>query len=211
MEQGYGRDDHWSSYYSALPSNFPESSFAIFVFDFLSPGQLLIDVGCGEGRDSYFFGRNGLRVIGFDVSPSAIAKCLNRGPSMSNLDFVCSEFDIINLDSNLSPDIIYSRFSLHAMTPEEEERFLTRSYAALPSGGLMFIECRSLNDPMVKNGVVLSETERIYGHYRRFIKMDDLISFVKKLGFSVKLATEVQGVSKAGEDDPVLIRMILEK
>jgi len=211
MNQDFGRADHWVKYYGESDLNFSESSFARFALDYFLPGQLIVDVGCGEGRDSHFFASQGLRVIGFDVSPTAIEKCGSNSPAVSNSIFVSSEFDLNQLEVEIIPDIIYSRFSLHAMTREEGDRFLTRSYDALPVGGLMFIECRSLKDPMALKGEVLSETERIYGHYRRFIKMGDLVIFLKKLGFTVRSATEVQGVSKAGSDDPVLIRAILEK
>jgi len=211
LNQDFGRTDHWIKYYGGPDLNFSESSFARLAMGHLSPGQLIVDVGCGEGRDSHFFANQGLRVIGFDVSPTAIEKCESHNPSRSNSTFVSSEFDLSQLKVEIVPDIIYSRFSLHAMTGEEGDRFLTRSYAALPVGGLMFIECRSLNDPLAQKGEVLSETERMYGHYRRFIKIEDLIFFAEKLGFSVRSATEVQGVSKAGSDDPVLIRAILEK
>jgi cyclopropane fatty-acyl-phospholipid synthase-like methyltransferase len=211
VKQDFGKADHWIKYYKESSINFSESSFARYAMDYLQPGQLIVDVGCGEGRDSYFFASQGFQVIGFDVSPAAIEKCEIRNRDASGSTFVSSEFNMGLLEKDVVPDIIYSRFSLHAMTNEEGDRFLARSYKALPGGGLMFIECRSINDPLAKKGEILSDTERIFGHYRRFIRIRDLTSLVEQLGFRIKLAEEVQGVSKSGSDDPVLIRAILEK
>jgi ubiquinone/menaquinone biosynthesis C-methylase UbiE len=45
----------------------------------LEPGQRLLDVGCGSGREAIGFARAGLSVVGIDVAPAMIAVARERG------------------------------------------------------------------------------------------------------------------------------------
>lgn len=45
-------------------------------------GQRLIEIGCGEGRDSIFFARNGYQVFGFDTSPEGLKKASARAAEL---------------------------------------------------------------------------------------------------------------------------------
>jgi 2-polyprenyl-3-methyl-5-hydroxy-6-metoxy-1,4-benzoquinol methylase len=40
----------------------------------LPPGARVLDVGCGEGRDSVFFAERGFDVTGVDIARSGLAK-----------------------------------------------------------------------------------------------------------------------------------------
>ena len=111
---------------------------------------------------------------------------------------------------NIVYDVVYCRFLLHAVSIEEEDEIIKYSYSLLNKDGSMFIECRSINDPMARKGEILSSSERISGHYRRFIDPDELLMKVKKIGFDVVDMTESSGLSICGDDDPVLIRIHLE-
>ena len=64
---------YWNSYYNKK-IKFKESSFARFVFKFISGSKKkkLIDIGCGNGRDSIFFSKKGYTVTGIDISKTAI-------------------------------------------------------------------------------------------------------------------------------------------
>jgi SAM-dependent methyltransferase len=44
----------------------------------LAPGQRLLDVGCGAGREAIAFARAGLEVVGIDVAPAMIARARGR-------------------------------------------------------------------------------------------------------------------------------------
>ena len=93
------------------------------------------------------------------------------------------------------------------MSLNEELEMLTMSYRLLNKDGQFFIECRSINDPLSEAGEILSHTERIEGHYRRFIILDEFAQRLVQVGFEVVEAIENIGLAKFGEEDPMIIRV----
>ena len=74
---------------------------------------------------------------------------------------------------------------------------------------VILVECRSINDPMARLGEVISPTERIYGHYRRFIiTEDELIERVQHAGLAIEgEVIESDGLAVYKDDNPVVIRL----
>ena len=50
------------------------SDFALEVARLVRPGDYVLDLGCGEGRDSVFFAERGAVVFGVDLSEAGLAK-----------------------------------------------------------------------------------------------------------------------------------------
>jgi hypothetical protein len=97
------------------------------------------------------------------------------------------------------------------MSEAEEVATLAAAAKVLNDGGRLFIECRSINDPLARKGEVISPTERIYGHYRRFIVLEDLKARVEAAGFLICEATESDGLAVYGDDNPVVIRLMAQR
>ena len=93
------------------------------------------------------------------------------------------------------------------MSLNEEITTLKISYELLNKGGQFFIECRSVNDPLLHKGEKLSHTERVDGHYRRFIILEEFKQRLIQAGFTVTKTIESNGLAKFGKDDPVVIRI----
>ncbi len=204
-----GRTKYWDKYYSKIGAS-SESPFAIFVHSKLPSGQTILEIGCGNGRDSQYFVKNGHKVIAIDRSNSAIKQCKVNYSGLG-IEFIQGLVsDILNLDTR-DIDMAYSRFVIHAMPLEEEIELLNKVYQVLGKNGLLFIECRSINETMFRDGEVLSPTERIRGHYRRFIILDELIERLKGVGFKVIYQIEEKGLAMHQDEDPMVIRIIAEK
>ena len=45
---------YWESYYTKIQKPFDSSTFAKFVLNKMTPNQTIIDLGCGNGRDSIY-------------------------------------------------------------------------------------------------------------------------------------------------------------
>jgi adenylylsulfate kinase-like enzyme/2-polyprenyl-3-methyl-5-hydroxy-6-metoxy-1,4-benzoquinol methylase len=204
-EADHGRAAHWDSAYASRSAPLDPTSFAVLVSESLSPAERsLIEVGCGNGRDAAHFADAGLSVTAIDASPRAIELC--RELHGARISFEQGKLDELDLAPG-SFDVVYARFVLHAMTPQEEQGFHAAAAAVLRPGGRVFIEARSIHDPLARRGEVISPTERIHGHYRRFIVPEELAAGVEAAGFAVDSMVESSGVAVLGDDDPVVIRM----
>ena len=88
------KSDYWNSYYASravLKLSAP-SQFAAFVAQEAGDAHLIIEVGCGNGRDSLFFARHGFQVVAIDGSEAAILKCeeSRQAQSLNSLSFICA-------------------------------------------------------------------------------------------------------------------------
>jgi 2-polyprenyl-3-methyl-5-hydroxy-6-metoxy-1,4-benzoquinol methylase len=197
---------YWDEYYKkdAAPS-FP-SPFAGYVANKLRTKQNILEIGCGNGRDSKFFSSKGHHVTGLDRSGKAIELCKSLY-SNEPIEFFFGAVSDIAKTNKKQYDLIYSRFVIHAMSMDEELEMLKTSYQLLNKNGQFFIECRSINDPLSNTGEILSHTERIEGHYRRFIILEELKQRLIQVGFEIIEAIESNGLANLGGEDPVIIRV----
>lgn len=206
----YGRQAHWGDYYSKAKVPVDPSPFAREVGERLEGGSRLLEVGCGNGRDSAFFWSEGHRVVALDASEAAVELARSaHGPT--DIDFRHGPLPSVAPVLDTGFDAIYSRFVLHAMPLREEEELLDAAYDLLRPGGRLYVECRSINDPMARLGEVISPTERIHGHYRRFIVKDELVERLASRGLEVESVVESNGLATHGSDDPVVIRVVARK
>jgi len=205
----YGRDSHWAGFYRKHAAITAPSPFAQYCLGKLESAQRLLEIGCGNGRDAAFFAANGFQVTAIDKSQAAIDAGLERNEH--GIEYICC--DVVDVASRVSGrfGVVYSRFSLHAMTRAEEERAIAAAHDLLSPGGTFCIECRSINDPLARAGDVLSPDERIAGHYRRFIVMVELLDKLKKQGFEILEQVESRGLAVFGTEDPVVIRVFAAK
>lgn len=203
----FGRSRHWGKFYARGSAPGEPSSFARHVAALIGRNLELVDIGCGNGRDSRYFASLGHRVLGLDPSEAAIAASRNNRTSCNRTaEFWCGDLPKLAREVDGRFDVAYCRFVLHAMPLAEEVETLAAACTVLRPGGDMFIECRSINDPMARQGEVISPTERIHGHYRRFIVPDELRMRLQEAGFIVNSLIEERGLSPVANDDPVLIR-----
>ena len=59
----HNSDNYWNGIYKNNTITLKESSFAQFCMQYLEKNYSLLDIGCGNGRDSIFFASNGIPII----------------------------------------------------------------------------------------------------------------------------------------------------
>lgn len=201
---------YWNQYYHNRICSTAPSPFAQYVATLVEPGKTLVDLGCGNGRDALFFAKQGIQVVGIDLSHSAIDQ-LNQQP-VRNARFLCSDFIASDTYQSESYDYAYSRFTIHAINQKQEAMLLQAMFRALKQGGKFFIEVRSVNDPLYGKGKAVERNAFFYdNHYRRFIVRDELVGSLEKRGFRVEYAREQTGFAPYGNDDPPVIRIVAVK
>jgi tellurite methyltransferase len=75
-----GERPFWEAMYADLEAETfgPASEEVLEIATRLSENALVLDVGCGDGRNAVCLAEHGLNVDAFDVSPSGIRKCRKR-------------------------------------------------------------------------------------------------------------------------------------
>ena len=124
--RAYSRPSWYDAYAGSAMTGLHESE--LFLCDrYFHPGQALLDVGCGGGREAFGFAQRGLRVTAIDVcskliaSACTIAEKLPRGApnfcvgSLSALDFLPASFDAIYLASDIYAGIPGRRNRVNAL------------------------------------------------------------------------------------------------
>ena len=92
---------YWTEYYAKNSTPTNASTFAEFVLPELEENKCLIELGCGNGRDSIFFAQNNLNVIALDQVQEEV-DYLNENHKEDNITFVCDDFtNLANTNNEL--------------------------------------------------------------------------------------------------------------
>ena len=209
-------EDYWNDYYANRKADFESKSepslFACAMLQkYMKSGEHLVELGCGNGRDSLYFAKNGLHVTGIDASKVAIKK-LQEEILLDNCLFICDDFVSADSIYQIQYDYCYSRFTLHAINEQQETQILKKAYDMLKENGYLFIEARSVNDK--KYGVGLEVERNAYisdGHYRRFIILSELVSKLENIGFIIIESAESDKFAPSNGDNAVCIRIEAQK
>ena len=171
--------DYWKNFYKEHKFDEP-SSFAQFVLDKVD-GEF-VDLGCGDGRDLYFFLKNGKSGYGVDASNEDI--------------FIMKQSVEAYIKENPSPENVYTRFFWHAIPRETQLDILKWAKKRI------FIEARTTED----------KPKDLYGkHERNLVDVEQLGVDLAEAGFTVTKFLQGYGMSKYFDEDPHLVRIIASK
>ena len=67
----FKRNLYWNKFYSNFSFS-KESNFAKFCLKYIKKNSDLLDIACGNGRDTFFFIKSGIKCQGIDISKIAI-------------------------------------------------------------------------------------------------------------------------------------------
>jgi ubiquinone/menaquinone biosynthesis C-methylase UbiE len=92
---------------------------------YLQPGQRLLDVGCGAGREAIGFARAGLTVVGIDVAPAMIALARERIRD-AGLSIELAVAEPLTLPASVGRfDAVYFSPGIYAHIPGRDRRVRT--------------------------------------------------------------------------------------
>lgn len=207
--------EYWTKYYEDNSKPTDASTFAEFILPCLEENKNLIELGCGNARDSIFFSQNNINVIAVDQVQYEI-DFLNENYKSENIQFFCDDFtNLKNTDFDeireCDFDYVYSRFTFHSINEKKEDNALDWIKDNLKKDGLFLLEARSLNDPMFKQGEALSETENFTTHYRRYMDLDKITKKLEDRNFSIEYKIEDNNLAVHNDDNPYVIRIIAKK
>lgn len=141
-----------------------------------------VELGCGNGRDVYYFHDNKVRIHGVDAS---------------NEDFLIMKQDVgAYMNQNPCPANVYTRFFWHAIEPDLQEKILDWTT------GRLFIEARTTKD----------KPKNIVGKHKRYLVNEKkLLKQLKDKGFEVLSHESGTGFSPFAGEDPHLVRIVADR
>ncbi len=206
---------YWETFYkNRLAVNYPSPFAEYCLQNHIPPGSNILELGSGSGRDAFYFAENQLNVVAVDQSSEVMdleAMKLEVTSIKDRLCIVKGDFVRMDYASHSDINVIYSRFTMHAITDEEETIVLRKSYDVLPVDGMFLIEVRTTKDSLFGVGEHKGGNAYFIDHYRRFIDSQEFLRSVIDIGFEVLYFIESDGLSKYKDEDPVLMRIVLRK
>lgn len=174
------RDDVTTATYDRIARDFAERVWDIrldhafaALAALLPPGALVLDLGCGPGRDTALLREQGYRVIGMDLSMGMLGEALRRaGPG-----FACADMRRIPVPDARFDGVWLNAALLH-LPREDVSHTLRDVRRAARAGGVLFVAVKQ------GTGEGWSDWE---GHARFFtyFQPQELARLVADAGFAV--------------------------
>ena len=150
---------------------FGPTGFAIECAEFLKnyPKQKkLLDLGCGQGRDSVYFSSLSYDVTALDYSSQALL-------SLSQQTILSDIRDINQYFKSNSLDVIYSNEVLHFLTKEDAMKLINRILIILKPCGFFIFTCKNNDDKHFGKGEQVANATFIFkGVIRHFFSEESL-------------------------------------
>jgi len=128
----------WAREYGRSPHEYiwgtEPSAFARQLAALLPPGARVLDLGCGEGRDSVFFAVHGFDVSGVEISAAGLRKAERLAKERGvNVLWVHGNMARLSLDGPF--DLVYSCGAIHYVPRGERARLFPWLQALTRPGG----------------------------------------------------------------------------
>jgi SAM-dependent methyltransferase len=197
-----GQKEQWEKMYQQKDF-FGEqpSEFAVRAMeDFRKHGaKRVLELGCGQGRDSFYFIENGLDVVALDYSETGICQMAERAEKMklgTRLGLKVHDLRNFLPLPNESVDAVYSHmFFTMELKEAEMEKVLQECWRVLRPNGLNIYSVRAKKDPHFQKGKHRGEDmwENPLGLVVHFFDEDKIKRLAK--GYKILYIRETQDTS----------------
>jgi hypothetical protein len=190
--------EYWDNFYNKNKVTTIESNFAKYVLKYINDNNIdgkLIDIACGNGRDSVFFHKNKVDTTGIDLSIE-----------IDNSTFNFIKGNLLDFDYS-GYDLFYLRFVVHALKEEEFDSFINK-ILKLKKRSLIFIETRSSRDITNEEKSETFFKSSIGDKHFRLLYSKKYLDDKLSKSFNILESSEGK-YSKFGSDDPYCLRYIL--
>ena len=160
----------------------------------LQPGALILDFGCGSGRDSRYFLQKGYRVAACDGSEEMVkAATQNAGIPVKQMLF--SE-----LDDQERYDGIFACASILHVPSAELPDIIGKMKKAVKKGGILYISFKYGTFEGVRNGRYFTDQTE-----------DNLKQILDQVGGLDVISTGITGDARPGREDEKWLNVLLRR
>lgn len=199
--------DHWLHHAFDAPTSFAHCVDGLQ----LAPG-LVVDLGCGDGRDVPRFVRSGARVLGLDYTPAAVESARRRGLAQDRASFERCDLaapgalreQLDALPQPLPRTLFYARHLLDSISDAARATLLAELEALARPGDMIAVEFRALGDD------TLHYHERL-NCGRRVVDPSPIRDWLAGAGFETVVDLGGSGWEKAGSKPVLLHRFVAVK
>ena len=142
----------------------------------LLPGNEVLDLGIGQGRNSIPLVELGYNVTGVDYSTKCLEICKNN---CSKLNLIQSDIRTFHIEKN-KYDLISSRCVLHFFHKDDSYKIIKNIKENLKSNGLVYIFVFSLEDPKLIKHTNSPNFEVLENNVLHHTLNDTYVSFFTK-------------------------------
>ena len=199
---------YWEKFYKKVrKKRLSRSKFADFVLKKINKNYTLIDFGCGDGRDSFYFAKYIKKTIGIESFRYVIKENnLTKNKNIQFLNYNVQNKNLyLKLKKIISPESknnVYARFFLHTLNNKQIRNFLLIAKKIIKRNGSIFIEYRTEKD---------KKNQKIFkNHYRNFINPKNLENTLHKLNLKSVFFKEGKGMAKYKNEDAYVARHIIK-
>lgn len=144
-EEFYNNKINAGNYYMRT-INYDMSNIYKAFMEQVKPGGCILDAGCGPGRDSLYFIKNGYKVTALDAS----GEMVKLASELTGLNAVRKRFQ--EIDNINEFDGIWANASLLHISKAEMPDVLFRQFRALKKGGIIYASFKYGNNEEYVNG-----------------------------------------------------------
>lgn len=185
------------------------SPFAEIVSKKLLPRQKLLELGCGNGRDSVYFAHLKHDVTASDFSEQVIEQ--NK-----QLFVECSEIFAVMDISNKFPyndnsfDVVYASLSIHYFTDSKTREIINEVRRVLKQGGIFAFACKTKDAVRTQHATLIEKDLYVGGNgHALHVFSKDYVQELLRDGFHIEMLDEVTEEYVGGESG--IVRCIAKK
>lgn len=176
--------NHWDMTYQSTadffghePSEFGTGAMRTFL---ANGAKKILELGCGQGRDTLHFLKHGLEVIAYDYSETCLNQLMEKAKKMGlDKNLTVEHHDLRKgiplLDESIDACFSHMFFTMHLN--ENELAFIFKEcHRILKHGGMNIYSVRNVHDPHFKKGIHRGEDmwENQMGFVVHFFSMDKI-------------------------------------
>ncbi|MCF8093704.1 MAG: class I SAM-dependent methyltransferase [Desulfotignum sp.] len=157
MAQNSDRQKETLDYYQSNAEKFFDDTVSIDLTDLYHPflelmpeTGLILDAGCGSGRDTRFFRRQGFDVVAFDNS----SEMVKLASHFTGQDCLLLSFDDINFENRF--DGVWACSSMLHVPKSNMINVLNKLCTALKHEGILYTSFKYGDDEVFRNGRLFS-------------------------------------------------------